>query len=335
MEKMTLGKTGIEITRTGFGALPIQRVDFDTARKILRKAYDSGITFFDTANFYTNSEEKIGYSLSDVRENIIIATKSGGRTKKEVWEHINLSLKRLNTDYIDLLQLHNPEILPDPNDKNSSYQALIEAKEKGIIRHIGITLHKYTDALKAVESGFYETLQYPLSAVSSQKELEIINLCKETNTGLIAMKALCGGVITNAKMAFAFLRQFENVVPIWGIQKEHELDEIMSYESIPPKLDEGMLALIESERKELAGEFCRGCGYCMPCPVGIPLSLAARMYYMLRRGPSSLWTGKEWQEKMAKIEDCTNCGACRKKCPYKLDTPSLIKKMYKDYKTFL
>ena len=256
-------------------------------------------------------------------------------TKNEVLAHINLSLKRMNTDYIDLIQLHNPEKLPNPNDKNSTYQALLEAKEKGIVRHIGISLHKYSDAIESVKSGLYETLQFPLSAISADRELEIIDLCKEHNVGLIAMKALCGGIITNAKMAFAFLRQFKNVVPIWGIQKIEELDEFLSYEKNPPQLDSKMLQLIDKEREELSGEFCRGCGYCMPCPVGIPLPMAARMYYLLRRSSVESLTNKEWQEKMARIDDCTNCGLCRTKCPYHLDTPKLIKEMYEDFKTFI
>jgi uncharacterized protein len=335
MEKMILGKTGLEISRTGFGALPIQRVDFNTAKKILKKAYDSGITFFDTANMYTDSEEKIGFSLSDVRSKIIIATKSHGKTKEEVSKNIKQSLKNLKTDYIDLFQLHNPAKLPDPNDKNSIYGALLEAKEKGIIKHIGISLHKYTDAIEAAESGFYETIQYPLSAITSNRELHLINLCKEHNVGLIAMKGLCGGILTNAKAAFAFLRQYKNIVPIWGIQKENELDEFIEYENNPPVLDENLLQVIKKDREKLAREFCRGCGYCMPCPVDIPLPTAARMYYLLRRGSVKSLITDEWQKKMAKINDCTNCGLCRIKCPYHLNTPAIIKKMYEDYKTFL
>ena len=331
MEKTVLGKTGLSVTRTSFGALPIQRVNFKTAKQILRKAYEYGINFFDTANMYSDSEEKIGYALSDVRQNIIIASKSGGKTKQEVLEHISLSLKRMRTDYIDILQLHNPSELPDPNDSSSIYAALVEAKSQGKIRHIGISLHKYGDAIKAVESGIYETLQFPISLISSDKELQLVELCKKHNVGLIAMKALCGGVITDAKMAFTFLRQFDNVVPIWGIQKLDELDEIMSYDSNPPELSQEMQREILKEKEELKGNFCRGCGYCLPCPAEIPIPMAARMYYLLRRSPSKPLFSKEWQEKMSKINNCTNCGACIKRCPYDLDTPQLLKTMYRDY----
>ncbi len=334
MEKMRLGKTELVISRTGFGALPIQRVDFDTAKAILRRAYECGITFFDTANMYSDSEEKIGYSLSDVRDEIIIATKSGAKDREGVWKHINQSLKSMKTDYIDLLQLHYPRTLPDPNDKESSYQALIEAKEKGIVKHIGITTHKLDDAIAAVKSGYYETLQFPMSALSSDEELKLIDLCRKEDVGLIAMKALCGGLLFDAKLAFAFLRQYCNVVPIWGVQKLEELDEFIELEANPPAMDKNMLERLNKERFELAGEFCRSCGYCLPCPAEIDIPQAARMYFLLRRMPSANFLTDEWKKKMARIENCINCGKCKERCPYDLDTPNLLKKMYEDYVNF-
>ena len=335
MEKMRLGKTDLIISRTGFGALPIQRVDFETARNILRKAYENKITFFDTANMYSDSEEKIGYSLADVRENIIIATKSGAPDREGVWKHIHQSLKSMKTDYIDLLQLHYPRTLPDPNNTNSAYQALIGAKEQGVVRHIGISTHKLDDAITAVKSGFYETLQFPLSALSSEKELELVDLCKKHDVGLIAMKGLCGGLLFNAKLAFTFLRQYENVVPIWGVQKEEELDEFLELEANPPELDDKMLKLLEKERIELAGNFCRSCWYCLPCPAEIDIPQAARMYFLLRRMPAQNYLTDEWQKKMENIKNCTNCGKCKKRCPYDLDIPTLVREMYEDYKTFV
>lgn len=334
MKKMRLGKTELIISRTGFGALPIQRVNFETARKILRKAYDNKITFFDTANMYSDSEEKIGYALADVRDKIIIATKSGAADKEGVFKHIKQSLNMLRTDYIDILQLHYPRTLPDPNDKNSSYQALVDVKAKGIVRHIGITTHKLDDAVTAVKSGLYETLQFPLSALSSEKELGLIDLCKTYDVGLIAMKALCGGLLYNAELAFTFLRQYENVVPIWGIQKEEELDEFLELESNPSELNNAMLEKLKKERLELAGNFCRSCGYCLPCPANIDIPQAARMYFLLRRMPSKNFLTAEWKQKMEKVNDCVNCGECKSKCPYDLDTPKLLKRMYDDYVSF-
>lgn len=335
MEYTTLGRTGLKVSRTGFGALPIQRVDFDTAKIILRKAYDNAITFFDTARGYSDSEEKLGYALSDVRDDIVIATKSSGASDKAgVLERLEISLKHLRTDHVDILQLHNPKELPDPDDPNSTYAGLLEAQRKGMTRFIGITNHSLDNALAAAKSGLYDTVQFPLSAISADRDLELIKVCKEENVGVIAMKAMCGGLLTNATMAFTALRQYDNLVPIWGIQRESELDEFLALEANPPALDADMQTLIAKEKAELAGDFCRACGYCLPCPVDIPIPMAARMSLLLRRMPSEGFLKPEWQEQMLRIEDCLECRQCADRCPYGLDTPNLLKKMLVDYKNF-
>ncbi len=336
MEKTVLGKTGIEVSRTAFGALPIQRVDFDTAKEILLKAYEGGINFFDTARGYSDSEKKIGYALSSVRSNIVIATKaSGAADRAGVMDCLNTSLANLETDYVDLLQLHNPAALPDTEDPESLYAGLLQAKKEGKARAVGITCHSLENALKAARSGLYETVQFPLSAISSDADFELVDLCRENNVGLIAMKAMCGGLLTDSRMAFAGLRRFENVVPIWGIQKLKELEEFLALEKNPPVMDDALLAQIERDRKELAGDFCRGCGYCLPCPVDIAIPMAARMSLLLRRAPTDNFLSDHWQEQMMKIEDCTECRACAGRCPYSLDTPELLKKQLADYRTFL
>lgn len=336
MEKTRLGRTDLWVSRTAFGALPIQRVDMETAKAILCKAYEGGITFFDTARGYSDSEEKLGYALSDVRQDIVISTKcSGAKDKASLLQLVEISLAKLKTDYIDILQLHNPPTLPDPEDPNSLYAGLLEAQRQGWTRFIGVTNHKLDNALQAARSGLYDTVQFPLSAISSDRDLELIAVCKEQDVGLIAMKAMSGGLITNARVAFTALRQYENVVPIWGIQRERELDEFLALEANPPALDAEMRAAIARDREELAGDFCRGCGYCMPCPVEIPISTAARMAFLLRRSPSARWLTPEWQSQMLRINDCLECRQCAEKCPYELDTPVLLKKMLKDYQSFL
>ena len=336
MEKIRLGKTDLLVSRTAFGALPIQRVDMETARTILRKAYDGGITFFDTARGYSDSEEKLGYALSDVRQDIVLSTKSSGaKDRATLLRLLEISLKKLKTDYVDILQLHNPAIMSDPDDPNSLFAGLVEAKRKGMTRYIGLTNHRLDVALEAASSGLYDTVQFPLSAISADIDLELIDVCRENHVGLIAMKALCGGLITNARMAFAALRQYENVVPIWGIQRETELAEFLALETNPPVLDDTLRLEIEQEQAALAGDFCRGCGYCLPCPVEIPINNAARMAFLLRRSPSARWLSPDWQEQMGRIDDCLECRQCAEQCPYGLDTPVLLKKMYEDYKTFL
>ncbi len=335
MEKVRLGRTNIVVNRNGFGALPVQRVNKEEAKVILKKAYANGINFFDSARAYSDSEEKIGLSLSDVRKDIYIATKTMATTVEDFWRDLNTSLELLKTDYIDIYQFHNPSFCPKPNDGTGLYEAMLEAKEQGKIKHIGITNHRLHVAKEAVESGLYDTLQFPFSYLASDKEEKLVRLCKEKDVGFICMKALSGGLITRSDVAYAYLAQFDNTLPIWGIQKEKELDEFISYNDNPPVLNDEIKAIIEHDRQELAGEFCRGCGYCMPCPMGIEINQCARMSLMLRRSPSANWLSPHWQEEMKKIETCINCGKCKAHCPYDLNTPELLKKNYEDYKTFL
>lgn len=334
MDKVRLGRTNLMVTRSSFGALPIQRVSFEEAKKILCKAYENGINFFDTARGYTDSEEKIGYSLSEVRSNIIIATKSPAKDKKTLLEDIETSLSKLKTDYIDILQLHNPEVLPNPDDAEGLYSGLLEAKKKGMIRFIGITNHRIKNALDAVASELYDTVQFPISSLSAEGDLKLIDECKKRDIGVIAMKALSGGLITNAASTFAFLRQFDNLVPIWGIQRESELDEFIALEKNPPKLDDAMWAIINKDRAELAGDFCRGCGYCMPCPAGIEIPTAARITLLLGRSPYQRFLKDDFKEEMERINNCIECGNCKNHCPYKLDTPYLLKRELKNYEEF-
>jgi len=334
MEKTRLGSTGLRVTRCGFGALPIQRISFEKAKNILVKAYDNEINFFDTARAYTDSEEKIGYALSGVRKDIIIATKTFAQDKKTMFEHLETSLGNLKTDYVDILQLHNPSQIPDPEDPDGVYAGLLEARKKGMVRFIGITNHRIDTAIQAVDSGLFDTMQFPLSSLSSQADLELIDHCRKEDVGLIAMKAMSGGLITNAASTFAFLRQFENVVPIWGIQREAELDEFLELEKSPPVLDADIWEIINRDREELAGNFCRGCGYCMPCPAGIEIPTQARISLLLRRAPYQQFLADSFKEKMELINKCIECGNCKEHCPYKIDTPSLLKRQLENYTEF-
>lgn len=335
MVNVTLGRTGITVNRNGFGALPIQRVASIDAVKLLRKAYDNGINFFDSARSYTDSEYKIGLALSGVREKIIISTKTPSTTVTGFWRDLENSLTMLKTDYIDIYQFHNPGFCPKPNDGTGLYEAMLDAKNQGKIRFIGITNHRLKVANEAALSGFYDTVQFPFSYLADKKDEDLVNLCKEKNVGYICMKALSGGLITRSDAAYAYLSQFDNTLPIWGVQRESELDEFISFIENPPVMTADIKELIENDRKELAGEFCRGCGYCMPCPAGIEINTCARMSLLLRRSPTAAHLSAEGQAKMKKIEDCIGCGNCKAHCPYGLDTPNLLKKNYEDYKTFL
>ena len=335
MSSVILGKSGIHSPKNGFGVLPIQRVSKEYAAMLLRKAYDAGFTFFDTARAYTDSEEKIGYALSDVRDKITIATKTGATDGKTFWEHLETSLKNLRTDYIDLYQFHTPSFCPKPGDGTGLYEAMLEAKAQGKIRHIGITNHRLDVAEEAVRSGLYETLQFPFCYLATEKDLALVKLCREHQVGFIAMKGLSGGLLTRSDAAYAWLDQFDNVLPIWGIQRETELDEFIRYFEQPPALTGEIQQLIEKDRQELIGNFCRACGYCMPCPMGIQINSCARMSQLIRRSPSAGWLSEKSQQMMMDIEKCIGCGQCKSKCPYELDTPTLLKQNLEDYKNIL
>ena len=335
MKQITLGKTGITVPQNAFGALPIQRVSKEMAVKLLRRAYESGMRFFDTARAYSDSEEKVGAAFDGMREKVFIATKTGAKTPEEFWNHLETSLRNLRTDYVDLYQFHCADQCYRPGDGTGMYECMLEAKRQGKIRHIGITAHKLYIAEEIVESGLYETLQYPFSYLSSEREKQLVENCKKADMGFIAMKALAGGLINRSEAAMAFISQYDQVIPIWGIQKEKELEEWLGYMEETPGMTEEIRAFIEKEQQELTGEFCRGCGYCMPCPAGIQINQCARMSLMLRRAPSAAWLTPEMQAEMRKIEGCLECGQCMKKCPYELNTPELLKKNYEDYKRVL
>ena len=294
MAKIILGRTGLEIEKNGFGALPIQRDDFDESAYLLRKAYENGINFIDTARAYTDSEEKIAYAFKG-----------------------------------------NPSFVPKPDDGSGVYEAFLKLKDEGKIRHIGFTSHKYELALEAIESGLYETMQFPFNYLTGEKELDIVEKCKHHNMGFIAMKAMSGGLLKSSKAAYAYVNHYDNVVPIWGVQRESELDEFLSYMKEDVKLDDELSEIIRKDREELQGEFCRGCNYCAPCAADIEISQCARMSLWIRRFPSAPSLTPEKQEMMRKIEDCTECGDCMTRCPYELDIPELLKKNYEDYKKIL
>lgn len=331
MDYVKLGNTGIVVNKNGFGALPMQRISIQEAVILVHRAYEAGIRFFDTARSYSDSEEKLGIAFKGFREKVFIATKTPSTTVEGFWRDLEESLKKLQTDYIDLYQFHNPAFCPRPGDGTGLYEAMLDAKRKGMIRHIGITNHRLSVAREAILSGCYETLQFPFSYISSEKEMEIMELCRDKEVGFIAMKALSGGLITNSAAAYAFLAQFEHVLPIWGIQRRSELEEFISYIEEPPVLGQELKEIIEKDREELAGNFCRGCGYCMPCPVGIQINNCARMSLLLRRSPAAGHLSEKGQAMMKKIEECIHCNQCMSKCPYVLNTPKLLKENYTDY----
>ena len=334
MTQVRLGKTEILTNKNGFGALPIQRIPYEEARALVYEAFDNGVTFYDTARFYTDSEEKLGRAFAErgIRDKVYIASKTMCSTAEEFWSQLSQSLSALQTDYLDLYQFHNPSFCPKPGDGTGLYEAMSEAKEQGKVRHIGISNHRLAVANEAVDSGLYEALQFPFCYLASEQDAALVEKCLQADMGFIAMKAMSGGLITRADAAYAFCAQYDNVLPIWGVQRMEELREFIACEKNPPAMDQEMQDFIQGEREQLSGDFCRGCGYCMPCPVGIKINDCARMSLMIRRAPTSVYMDKAHQADMEQIEECLHCGQCSDKCPYGLDTPALLAKNLADYR---
>ena len=332
LNNVRLGKTNLEVNKIGFGALPIQRRNMNDSVEILLNAYENGIDFYDTARFYTDSEEKLGKAFEDVRDEICLASKTAAETVEDFWKDLETTLKELKTDYLDLYQHHNLSFCPKKDDELT--KAMAEAKNQGLIKHIGITTHKITFAHEALDSGLYETLQYPFSYLSGNEEIQLVEKCKKLDVGFIAMKAMGGGLLKNSKASFAYMNQFNNVLPIWGIQHLYELEEFLSY-STDLTLNDELKQIIENDKEELGDNFCRGCGYCMPCPEDINISLCSRMSLWIRRFPTEPNLDERTQKIMKKTLDCIECYACVDNCPYELDIPNLLKENYEDYMNVL
>lgn len=335
MEKTRLGRTGICVHKNGFGALPIQRISEAEACSLLQRAFEGGINFYDTARAYSDSERKLGLALADRRDDIVLASKTASTTPEEFWADLNASLFHLKIHKIDIYQFHNPAFCPMPGDGSGLYEAMLEARAQGKIRWIGLTNHRLHVARQAVESGLYDTLQFPFSYLAGKQELELLRMCEAANVGFIAMKALGGGMISDAATAYSFMLQHKNALPIWGIQRQGELDAFLEFQKNPPAMNAARQERIREDRAALGKEFCRSCGYCMPCPKGIEISNCARMALLLRRSPPAGWLTEEWQKKMEKTKECMHCNLCVSRCPYELSIPTLLEKNYADYQTFL
>ena len=334
MREITLGKTGIRVPQNAFGALPIQRVDMNTAVRLLRGAYDGGMRFFDTARAYSDSEEKMGEAFMGMRDKIYISSETMAKTPEKFREDLETTLRNLRTDYLDIYQFHCVSQCYRPGDGTGMYEAMVEAKEQGKVRHIGITAHLIGVAEEIVESGLYETLQFPFCYLATDRDIKLVQAAEKADIGFIAMKGLSGGLLTDSTACMAFMSDY-NVLPIWGIQRDEELAEWLSFFDKNVKMTDEIATFIEEDRKSLMGEFCRGCGYCAPCTVGIQINNCARMSQLIRRAPSANFLSEEWQGLMMKIEECVDCGVCKTRCPYGLDIPTLLRKNLADYKDIL
>ena len=327
MEYRILGKTGLKISRMGFGGIPIQRIDAAGTKELMRWLSDRGVNYIDTARGYTVSDEYLGQALAGIRERFVIATKSMARTKEAMAADIDISLKNLRTDYIELYQIHNatPADLEKVIAPGGALEALQEAKAAGKIGHIGITAHSAKTFEMALEMDWVETIMFPYNIVETQGE-ELIRKCAEKNIGFIAMKPLAGGAIEDATLALRFLCANENVtVVIPGMAEISEAEQNLAAVENTAPLTVEELAQMEATRKDLGTHFCRRCNYCAPCTVGINIPSVFLFQGYLDRYGLADWAKDRYGAMAVKASACVECGACEPRCPYGLPIRQMLK----------
>jgi predicted aldo/keto reductase-like oxidoreductase len=333
MRLVELGSTGLMITEVGFGGIPIIRLDIATAVDVLRRAYEKGINFYDTANAYRGSEDKMGRAFEGMRHSVIFATKTLKRDAKSAAEQIENSLRLLRTDYIDLYQLHQVAQEKDWNAvtaHDGALEAVVRAKEQGKIRFIGVTSHSLPMAIKLVKTGLFSTIQFPFNFIEDAAKDELHIAAVERGMGILAMKPFGGGVIDNASVAFKFLRQYPEVIPIPGFDSVESVDEVVSIYGQENVVTQKDLELMDDYRIKLGNRFCRRCEYCMPCEQGVRITPG--MNYNLVASRMSPAVSVEFARiPMESIKLCTACGACVERCPYELPIPKILKAHYDLY----
>ena len=324
------------VTRIGFGGIPIQRLNDDEAVAVVRKCLDLGVNFLDTANNYSVSEERIGKAIKGRRDDVYIATKTGGRTREDIEKQLELSLKRLDVDYIDLYQFHGvsdqatlDKIL---DSEDGLYKVFEEARQAGKIRHIGITSHHLDAAKVQVKTGRFETIMFPFNFITCEAADELLPLCKEYDVGFIDMKPMAGGMLENAAVAFKYLFQFPDIVMIPGIEKLHEIEEIVGLFEGPHEMTIAEQAEMKRLTEELGTRFCRRCDYCQPCSQEIAISMLMTFPSFVKRLPPDWYLKSPWiPQLMEKSTACSDCGECEARCPYHLPILEMMKESYDLY----
>lgn len=327
MRYVMLGITGLEVSEVGFGGIPIIRLSTAEAVTVLRRAYDRGITLFDTANMYLDSEEKIGLAFDGIRSRVVLATKTIKRDRAGVEADIDLSLRRLRTDYIDLLQIHQLSLEGDyqaVTGPDGALEAIFRARQAGKIRHVGVTSHSLEMAVRLVKSGFFSTVQFPFNFIESKPIQELHPAARQAEVGILAMKPFGGGVLDNAELCFKFLRQFPDVIPLPGFDAVSQVDQILAIYETENSVSSEDLAATERYRTELGQQFCRRCEYCQPCEQGVMIT-PAMGYPIIARRMSDAKAAGFATKMMESVRNCTECGECVKRCPYGLPIPEMLK----------
>jgi predicted aldo/keto reductase-like oxidoreductase len=333
MQRVTLGRTGLSVTELGFGALPIQRLTDEGAAAVINRCLDLGINFIDTAHAYTNSEGRVGAAIAGRRESLMLASKAMAATGDEAQAQLDLSFQRLGVDFIDLYQLHNvstEDKWAQQTAPGGPLDVLREAQQRGRIGHIGISSHQEDIALKAVRSGFFETILFPFNFMAPEPATLVREACRDEGVAFLAMKPMGGGTLANARVAFRYLQQFPDVVPVVGIDDPPQIEEIVAlYEHRLPLTDVDRQEM-EQIRAELGTSFCRRCDYCQPCREGIQISVVMNAPSAIRRMPfENVIRG--FGTAVEKVPDCQDCGDCESRCPYGLSIRKRMQEVYDMY----
>ena len=334
---ISLGKSGIMVTELGLGGIPIMRLSGDEAKLVIRHCFELGIRFFDTAHVYGDSEEKLGEALAPFRDQVIIATKVWARDRKGAAHELAMSLDRLRTNYIDLIQCHNiskQEDLEKVMGAGGAYEALAEAKAKGQVGAIGFSSHNPDIAAKGCRLGKFVTLQFPFNFIENDPLEKVFPAAHEQGMGIIAMKPLGGGLLERADLCFRFLQEYPEVVPIPGIQSMDEIDEIISFYQDRRPLSRGDWEKIREIRGELGTRFCHRCEYCMPCEQGVQIPGVLMVKTQVRRFGYKEVVAMA-KDKIATVENCIECGECVERCPYGLPIPDMLQECLEIYQRFL
>ncbi|MDZ7762180.1 MAG: aldo/keto reductase [Desulfovermiculus sp.] len=334
LRKVPLGQTGLTVSELGFGGIPLIRLGNSEAERVVRHACDLGITLFDTANAYQDSEYKMGRSLAPVRDQVVLATKSFLRDGQGIIEHLENSLRQLNTDYVDLFQLHQisrEEEWQEVTRPGGAMDALLQARDQSKIRWLGFSSHSLDMALRLIQTGHFATVQFPFNFIEQEGMQELLPVAREAGMGVLAMKPFAGGVIEDGPLAFSFLRQYPDAIPVPGFDSLKSVEEIVSLYAQPNQVSGAEQRRMEDYRKEVGQRFCRRCEYCQPCPGGVMVTTA--MGYPLMASRMSPQTAVEFaREAMETVPLCEECGECEEKCPYDLPIMQMIQEHYQLFK---
>ncbi len=328
MRYLKLGKTGLVVSEVGFGGIPIIRLSRREAVKVLRRAFDRGITFYDTANLYLDSEDKMGRALEGRRHQVVLATKSIKRDRLGVESDIEQSLKQLRTDYLDLFQFHQVSQETDYQTitgPDGALEGARRAQEAGKIRHLGVTSHSLEMAVRLVKTGLFSVIQFPFNFIEEGAAQELHPLARERKLGLLAMKPFCGGLVDNARVAFKFLRQFPDVIALPGWDSVARVDEVVDFFEAANEVTAADLAEMARYREELGDTFCRRCEYCQPCPQGVMIT-PAMLYGIVAHRMGAAKAAGFSTKTMESVRLCEDCGECAERCPYNLPIPEILRK---------